>query len=54
MTMIDVHVEVVKSIRIVTVEINKVRFFGLFSMLENFEKMKLDTNLDTFFWVFYL
>ena len=43
----NVHVEVERSTKIVMVEINKVRVFGFFSMLENFEKMKLDTNLDT-------
>lgn len=33
-----VHVAVVKSTKIVVEEINKVRNFGLFSMLKNFEK----------------
>ena len=32
------HVAVVKSTKIVVEEINKVRNFGLFSMLENFKK----------------
>ena len=44
---INVHVEVVRNTKTAAEEINKVRFFGLFSMFEKFEKMKLDTNLGT-------
>ena len=36
-----IHVEVVRNIKIVMVKINKVRVFGLFSMLKNFEKREI-------------